>query len=332
MLRFAHPQLLILLILIPLYLWWELHYNRQRRVRLYHSRLNILVPMVKGSMPWKWLYPGLRSLILLCLILAAAQPQWGTKTRDYSQKGVDIALAIDISGSMLALDFAPQNRLGAAVEVAKDFVQRRPNDRFALIAFSEYSLTRIPLTYDHTALQSSLDKLQVNEQASGTAIGMGLAKAVARLKDSKAKSRLVILITDGVSNTGEIDPITAAEFARELGIKVYPIGVGSGGLVPFPFTDPIFGKHYTNTLIELDMDTLDKIAALTGTGKASLATDSRSLKNIMTQIDKLEQSKYKISYSYNYSDHFLPFLWLAFILLSAEMLLKLWLIPLLPDS
>lgn len=332
MLRFAHPWLLSLLLLIPLYLYWELRFTRKRRVRLYHSRLDILAPMLIGGMPWKWLYPGLRALILLCLIIAIVQPQWGTRTRDYSQKGVDIALAIDISGSMLAMDFAPQNRLGAAVEVAKDFVQRRPNDRFALVAFSEYSLTRIPLTYDHAALQSSLDNLQVNEQASGTAIGMGLAKAVARLKDSKAKSRLIILITDGVSNTGEIDPITAAEFARELGIKVYPIGVGSGGMVPFPFTDPIFGKQYTNTLIELDMDTLDKIASLTGTGKAALATDSRSLKNIMTQIDKLEQSKYKIRYTYNYSDHFLPFLWLAFILLCAELLLKLWLMPILPDS
>ncbi len=332
MLKFAHPGLLALLLLIPLYLWWELAYTRNRKVRLYHSRLDILATMRRSTLPWKWLYPGLRALLLFCLVIAAAQPRWGTKTRDYSQKGVDIALAIDISGSMLAMDFAPQNRLGAAVEVAKSFVQRRPNDRFALIAFSEYSLTRIPITYDHAALQASLDNLQVNEQASGTAIGMGLAKAVARLKESSAKTRLIILITDGVSNTGEIDPITAAEFAKELGIKVYPIGVGSGGMVPFPFTDPIFGKQYANTYIELDMDTLDKIASLTGTGKAALATDSRSLKNIMNQIDKLERSKYKIKYTYNYSDHFMPFLWLAFVLLSLELLLKLWLIPILPET
>lgn len=332
MLRFGHPWLLMLLLIIPLYLYWEFRYAHQRRIRLYHSRLDLLLPLARGSFPWKWFYPGLRALILLCLVIAAAQPQWGIRSRDFSRKGVDIALAIDISGSMLAMDFAPQDRLGAAVEVAKDFITRRPNDRFALIAFSEYALTRIPLTYDHQALLSSLENLQVNEKASGTAIGMGLAKAVARLKDSKAKTRLIILITDGVSNTGEIDPLTAAEFARALGIKVYPIGVGSGGLVPFPYEDPLFGKQYTNTFIELDMDTLNKIAALTGTGKAALATDANSLKNIMTQIDKLEKTDYKITYTYNYSDQFLPFLWLAFLLLGVELFLRIWFLPLLPDS
>jgi Ca-activated chloride channel family protein len=253
------------------------------------------------------------------------------QTRDINTKGVDIVLAVDISGSMLAMDFAPDNRLGAAIKVAQDFVTRRPNDRFALVAFSEYALTQIPITFDHNAMLNSLQQLKVNEKASGTAIGMGLAKAVARLKDSKAKSRLVILITDGVNNTGEIDPLSAAQMASQLGIKVYPIGVGSGGMVPFPFIDPLFGTRYINTLIELDMDTLNKIAATTGTGKAALATDANSLSNIMLQIDKQEKTTFKAQYSYKFSERFMPFLWLAFLLLLTEILLKTYFLPILPE-
>ena len=331
MLRFSHPWLLLLLLIIPVYIFWLAKKGRKRGVELPGTRISLIRSLLHDPIPWQWLYPALRTAVLLCLIVAAAQPRWGTKTRDLSQSGVDIVLAMDISGSMLAMDFAPQDRLGAAVEVAKDFIRRRPNDRFALVAFSEYALTQIPLTFDHTALDNSLSNLKVNEDASGTAIGMGLAKAVARLKNSRAKTRLVIMITDGVSNTGEIDPITAAQFARDLGIKVYPIGVGSNGLVPFPITDPFFGKRYTNTYIELDMDTLNRIASLTGTGRAALATDSNQLKDIMLQIDSMEKTKYKIQYSYSFSEQFQIFLWLAFAFLALELLLKTWIIPILPD-
>jgi Ca-activated chloride channel family protein len=268
---------------------------------------------------------------MLSLIIAVSDPRWGVKTRDLSRKGVDIVLAIDISGSMLAMDFAPQNRLGAAVSVATDFVSRRPNDRFALVAFSEYALTQIPLTFDQQAMENSLKQLKVNEKASGTAVGMGLAKAIARLKDSTAKSRIVILITDGVNNTGEIDPLGAANMAKELGIKVYPIGVGRNGMVPFPFSDPIFGTRFIDTFIELDMETLNKIAATTGTGKAALATDTESLKAIMAKIDSLEKTKFKTEFSYNFSERFMMFLWLAFFLLLAEIVLKSHVIPILPE-
>jgi len=234
---------------------------------------------------------------------------------------------------MLAMDFAPQNRLGAAVSVAKDFVSRRPNDRFALVAFSEYALTQIPLTFDHQAMINSLEKLQVNEQASGTAIGMGLAKAVARtFQKVRQKSRIIILITDGVNNTGEIDPLTAAQMAKELGIKVYPIGVGSQGMVPFPYSDPIFGNRFINTFIELDMPTLNKIAEITNTGKAAMATDAKLLGSIMSQIDRLEKTQWTAKFSYNFSEQFMPFLWLAFGLLLLEILLKSFVMPLLPDQ
>ncbi len=332
MLRFGHPWLLLTLFTVPAYLFWELNLSQKRKQGLAHSRTELLAKLALGRFPYRYLFPALRSLILLTLSLAIAQPRWGTKTRDLSHKGVDIVLAIDISGSMLAMDFAPQNRLGAAVNVAKEFVLKRPNDRFALVAFSEYALTQTPLTFDQQSVLNNLETLQVNEEASATAIGMGLAKAVARLKDSKAKSKIVILITDGVSNTGEIDPLSAAEMASELGIRVYPIGVGRGGLVPFPYSDPLFGTRFISTLIELDMATLDKIAAATGTGKAAQAADSGTLAKIMGQIDRLEKTESKVSYRYNYSEQFMPFLWLAFGLLLLELLLKTWLLPILPEQ
>jgi len=332
MLKFGHPWFLLWLLLIPLYLVWEFTIQKKRRLYLPHSRVKQLRYISHGQYPFRYLFPVLRSLILLFLCIAVAEPRWGIKTRDLSNKGVDIVMAIDISGSMLAMDFAPKNRLSAAVSVAKDFVQRRPNDRFGLVAFSEYALTQIPLTFDHLAMLNSLDKLKVNEEASATAIGMGLAKAVARLHNSTAKSRVIILITDGVSNTGEIDPLTAAEMAKELGIKVYPIGVGSKGLVPFPYADPIFGTRYVNTFIDLDMETLNKIAETTGTGKAALATDSNGLAEIMNEIDRLEKTRFTTQFRYNYSEHFMPFLWLAFAFLLLEMLLKTIILPVLPDQ
>ena len=331
MLRFEHPWLLLLILLVPLYLWWVLKHTKHRQLALPHSRISQLIQLASGQFRYQYLFPVLRALLIISIVIAIAQPRWGVQSRDLSRKGVDIVIAIDISGSMLAMDFAPQNRLGAAVSVAQDFVSRRINDRFALVAFSEYALTQIPLTFDHQAMQNSLQKLEVNEKASGTALGMGLAKAVARLKDSTAKSRIIILITDGVNNTGEIDPLSAANMAKELGIKVYPIGVGSQGMVPFPVQDPLFGTRYMNTYIELDMPTLDKIAATTGTDKAAVATDAKSLSEIMRKIDSLEKTTFKQVFRYNYSERFQPFLWLAFALLLLELILKTRILPVLPD-
>lgn len=279
----------------------------------------------------KYLYPGLRALILLALILALARPQWGTASRDLRKQGVDVVIALDVSGSMLALDFLPQNRLGAAVKVAKDFVSRRPNDRFSLVAFSEYAITASPLTYDHAAVMHALDRLEVNMQASGTAVGMGLAKAVARLKDSSAKSRIVILITDGVSNTGEVDPISAARMAAALNVKVYPIGVGSGGMVPFPYADPFFGTRNIPTLIELDMESLNQIASITGTGNAAKATDAAELRNIMTELDALEKSEFSTRLNYNWEERFPIFLAVALLLIGLEILLKSRIMPVFPE-
>ena len=331
MLRFAQAPYLLLLLLIPGYLYLDLRVRKTKKLALPNSRLRLLLQLSEGKQFWKYFYPVLRSLILFCLIIALARPQWGTASRDFRKKGVDIAIALDVSGSMLALDFLPQNRLGAAVKVAKDFVSRRPNDRFALVSFSEYAVTCSPLSYDHAAVMSVLDHLEVNIEASGTAIGMGLAKAVARLKDSDAKSRIVILITDGVNNTGEIDPISAARMAEALDIKVYPIGVGRGGMVPFPYSDPFFGTHNIPTLIELDMQTLDRIAEITKTGKASKAEDATQLREIMKELDALQRSPMSGKINYQWAERFPLFLMLALILIGLEILCKSYILPILPE-
>lgn len=327
MLRFANPWWLLGLALAPLYLWWQLKWQAPRQLRLPFTRVRYL----STSGFWRYFHPVLRLLILILLVLAISQPRWGKGIRDLSKKGVDIVIAIDISGSMLAVDFVPQNRLGAAVQVAKNFVGSRPNDRFGLVAFSEYALTQSPLTFDHHAMLEQLNNLQVNEEASGTAIGMGLAKAVARLKSSTAKTKLVILITDGVSNTGEIDPISAARMAQAYKIKVYPIGVGRNGYVDFPVDDPFFGRTYQKVLVELDLETLNRIAEITGTRQASIASDSDQLQEIMNQIDNLEKTQFNLQIRYVWAERFMPLLWLAFFLLLLEILLRSVFQPLLPE-
>lgn len=331
MFRVAEPLWLIALALIPLYLWFELKLRRGQKLRLSFSRVDLLARLAKDDLFWKYLFPGLRSLLILVIVIALAQPEWGRDTRDYRQKGVDIVIAIDVSGSMLALDFAPDNRLKAAVKVAKEFIGERPSDRFGLVAFSEYAITQSPLTFDHQAMLNRLEKLEVNTEASGTAIGLGLAKAVARLKDSRAKSKIIILVTDGVNNSGEIDPLKAAEMAKAYGIRVYPIGVGSNDYVDFPFSHPIFGIQYQKVFIELDMQTLNRIAAITGTGEAAMAGDSAQFSMVMKQIDKLEKTEFQAKINYNWKKQFAPFLWIAFIMLGLELLFKMVLIPVLPE-
>lgn len=331
MLQIAKPWFLLSLLFIPLYWLIKRYHSKKHELRLPFPRLLEISMLSSRSRYWAYLYPALRSLILLALVLALIQPRFGRGVKDSSAAGVDIVLAMDISGSMLAEDFKPINRLKAAVKVAEEMVRQRPNDRFSLVAFSEYALTQSPLTFDHAAVLNQLAKLEVNMQASGTAIGMGLAKSVARLKDSKAKSKVIILITDGANNTGEIDPISAAHMAGAHKIKVYPIGVGSGGLVDFPYSDPIFGKSYRQGYIELDMHTLDRIAQITGTKKAAMATNSNELEEIISQIDQMEKTDYKVSLNYIFSEKFMWPLWIAFALLLIEIFFRLYFKPVLPE-
>jgi Ca-activated chloride channel family protein len=331
MINFYSPWWLIALVLVPLYLYYELRIKSRKRTRLAFSRYSLVHRLAGRKNFWKLLYPLLRASVILLLVLAIARPRFGKGREDIQGEGVDIIIALDVSGSMLAVDFEPENRLGAAKKVAKDFIEQREHDRIGLVTFSEYALTRCPLTHDHDALIRLLSQVEVNQEASSTAIGMGLATAVARLRNSSAKSKVIILITDGVNNTGEIDPFSAAQMAKTFDIKVYPIGVGSNGLVDFPVSDPIFGTRYQKVLIEMDMETLNKIAAETGTGQAVLATNTRQLEDVMSNIDKLEKSRYKVRYYFDYKEMFPLFLWLAFLLLLTELCLKLVWVKLLPE-
>lgn len=331
MFEFYHPWWLLALILVPLYLFYELKNKEHKKTQLPFSRFTLIQKIRTGFSVWKYLYPVLRAVLLLMLVLAIARPRFGRSVEEIQGEGVDIVIALDVSGSMLAVDFMPENRLGAAKKVAKEFIQQRKSDRIGLVTFSEYAITRCPLTYDHRALLQILDQVEVNRDASATAIGMGLSTAVARLRNSSASSKVIILITDGVNNAGEIDPLTAAEMAAAFNIKVYPVGVGSTGLVDFPVPDPIFGTRYQKVKIDMDMQTLNKIAASTGTEQAAMAVNTQQLKSVLNDVDKLEKSRYKVKLYYDYHESFSLFLWFALLLLTTELVLKLAFVRILPE-
>lgn len=231
----------------------------------------------------------LYGLAVLLVTVALARPQHGLRENELSGRGVDIVLALDLSSSMRAEDFQPDNRLFVAKKVAADFVNQRPHDRLGLVVFAGTALTQCPLTLNHEALIDLLERVDFGMVEDGTAIGQGLATALNRLRQSRAKSRVVILLTDGVNNRGVIDPLTAAELARALGVRVYTIGVGTTGIAPMPVDDPVQGRHYEMMPVEIDETTLTAIAERTG-GKYFRAKDSQALAAIYRQIDGLEKS------------------------------------------
>ncbi|MEO0070150.1 MAG: VWA domain-containing protein [candidate division WOR-3 bacterium] len=289
MMHFASPGYFALLLLLPVLWWWEL---RKKRANLRYSDTTLLpepapFERIIGRVPL-FCY----SLALILATVALARPQKGRQFEELETRGIDIMLCLDISGSMQAMDFAPSDRLTVAKERAKEFVSKRQGDRLGLVVFAATSLTQCPLTLDHNILNDIIDRLRFGILEDGTAIGMGLASALARLKDSKAKEKVVILLTDGRNNTGDIDPLTAAQTAAALGIKVYTIGVGSKGPVPFPVDDPFFGRRFVQVDVDLDTETLQRIAEITG-GKFFLATNPEGLKKIYEEIDRLEPSTFK---------------------------------------
>ncbi len=287
---FAAPFFFLLLGLIPILWWWRV---RQRRPALYFSDTSLLPPLTKGEMVLNYLPLGFYSLALLFGTFALARPQKGRQFEDVEKRGIDIILCLDISGSMQAADFLPKNRLTVAKERAKEFIAKRPGDRIGLVIFSATSLTQCPLTFDHKILTDILDRVEFGILDDGTAIGMGIASAAARLKSSQAKEKVIILLTDGRNNTGDIDPLTAAQTAAALGIKIYTIGVGSKGPVPYPVQDPFWGRRYVQIEVDLDTETLQRIADLTG-GKFFLATDPEGLRRVYEEIDRLEPSTFKV--------------------------------------
>ncbi len=261
----------------------------------------------------------LEIIALSLLIFAFARPR-RTLTNEYkTTKGIDIILAIDISPSMLAQDFRP-NRIEAAKRVAIQFINGRPNDRIGVVAFGGESFTVVPLTSDHATVINMLRKLRNGLVEDGTAIGLGLANAVARLKNSKAKSKVIILLTDGVNNRGNIDPITAAKIAASLGIKVYTIGIGSNTYANIPIQTPL-GVQYQKVKVDIDEATLKEIARITG-GKYFRATNTRKLEEIYKQIDKLEKTRFKEHRQVIYKEEFRKFTLIALVLILIAFVLR----------
>ena len=305
---FANPQLLFLLVLIiPAVVWYVLRHRSSESTLQVSSGLGLK----KAGRSYKYYLRhglfGFRMLAIALLIVALARPQSSKSWQDVTTRGIDIVLALDISSSMLARDFNP-NRLEASKDIAIDFISGRPNDRLGLVVFAGESFTQCPLTTDHSVLINLFEDIESGMVDDGTAIGMGLATAVNRLKDSDAKSKVVILLTDGVNNRGSIAPATAAEIAQTFDVRVYTIGVGSQGTAPYPVNTP-YGVQYRKMEVEIDEQVLQQIA--TGTnGEYFRATNNQKLKNIYKQIDQLEKSRIEVK---EYSEKKEEFVWFALV-------------------
>jgi len=324
MFRFLHPAWLLLLIALPAAVWYLWRKRRQVQLSVRFSSLDL----VRG-LPRSWagrlrplLLAGLRLAGLALAVLALARPQAGQREEELLTRGIDIVVALDHSGSMAAEDFKPSNRLQVAKEVVENFIDGRQHDRIGMVTFAARAVTRCPLTLDYGLLQQALEETELaRKDEDGTAIGMGLASAVNRLRRSDAKSKVIILLTDGRNNRGQIDPLTAAQAARTFGIKAYVIGVGTEGEAPFPIEDPMFGKRYAMMHVDLDEGTLTQIAGTTG-GLYFRATDSQSLLKVFEQIDALERTDLKVRQHVLYAELFPFFLWPAALLLILEQLLR----------
>jgi Ca-activated chloride channel family protein len=294
---------------IPAFLWWQL---RKRRASLSYSDLEFLVRAPNRGRLARPVVSAVFALALLAMVVALARPQRGRHIQDIETRGIDIMLCLDISETMLTPDFAPRNRLEVAKQRAKEFIEKRQGDRIGLVAFATQSLTQCPLTLDRAILGQLIDRIQVGMLEKRTAIGLGIASAVARLKESKAKERVIILLTDGRNNTGDVDPLTAAQMAAAFGIKIYTIGVGSKQRVMDPFT----GQAYNAAEIELDTQTLQQIADATG-GRFFLATDAPGLAQVYDEIDRMEPTTFKARRYTVYNELAGQPLLLAVILLAA---------------
>ncbi|MFI5251814.1 MAG: VWA domain-containing protein [Bacteroidota bacterium] len=300
--KFANPEYFFFLLAIPAMIYW---YWKKYRSQYVELQVPTVTVFRYAGRSWR---QRLRHILFILRIIgvalitvALARPQSTSGGENVSTEGIDIVLATDISGSMLAEDFQP-NRVEAAKKVAADFIDSRENDRIGLVVFSGVAFTQSPLTIDHVVVKNLLKEIKPGMIEDGTAIGDGLATAVSRLKTSKAKSKVIILLTDGVNNRGFIDPLTAAGIAQTFGIRVYTIGVGTEGLAPYPVQTP-FGVQYQQMQVEIDEALLKKIADQTG-GKYFRATDNRSLKTIYDEIDKLEKTKIEVTQFRRYKEEF----------------------------
>ena len=316
---FANPVFLYGLLLIPLLVVW---YIRRHRMITSDVRYSSLLPFagMKPTVKERLRHSPfiLRMVVLAALFVAMARPQTTSHGENMYSEGIDIVLLLDISGSMLAEDFQP-NRIEAAKEVALSFIDGRSNDRIGLVIFAGQSFTQCPMTLDYRVLKNLLRQVKPGVIEDGTAIGMAIAQGVNRLKDGKAKSKVMILLTDGVNNRGEIDPLTASQIAQTFGIRIYTIGVGTVGEAPYPVQTP-FGIRYQNIPVDVDEKTLQQIAEMSA-GKYFRATNNRTLKQIYAEIDKMEKTRIEVRAYRSYTELFSSWAWIALAALLMEFLL-----------
>ena len=319
-LTFANSEAFWLFVLIPLLLLWYVK-KQYNQTSVFRFPGTTDLPENTGGKVWvKHLLFALNLISTALIIVALARPQSSTSLQNVSTEGIDIVIALDISGSMLARDFKP-NRLEASKEVAQRFIDNRLNDRIGLVVYSGESFTQCPLTTDHAVLKNLFRDIENGMIEDGTAIGMGLATAVNRLKESEAKSKVVILLTDGSNNAGDIPPVTAAEIAQTLGVRVYTIGVGTNGYAPMPVRTMTGQIAYEKTKVFIDEATLEEIAELTG-GKYYRATDNTSLESVYAEIDELEKSKIEVTEYRKKSEEYLPWVLGAIVLLFMRYLIQ----------
>ena len=316
---FAHPWLLLMLAILPLMVVWYIVCNKRIKAPLHIPSLRMFGTSSVSPRQIRYhLRFVLRCLAVALLIVALARPQSKMSREEMEIEGIDIVLAIDVSGSMMGEDFKP-NRLEAAKDVALRFIDGRKNDRIALVEFAGEAFTQTPLTIDHTVLNRQLSAMRTGLLEDGTAIGDGLATAINRIKESKAVSKVIILLTDGVNNRGAIDPETAAELCKEYGIRLYTIGVGSHGDVLY---HDEYGRPY-HSQADLDEALLRQMAQNTEGGNYYRATDKNSLTEIFSQIDKIEKTRIDVTQYRQTKDEFKPLLILALLLLAFELLLRI---------
>lgn len=321
MFRFHDPIFLVLIVVALGLLVYYFRFKKSRAGSIRYSDVN-LVRRLKPTfrLRERHILPILRTLAIVFLVFALARPQSGRKGEEISTEGIDIMLVLDISGSMRAEDFKPQNRLHVAKQVIKEFIEGRHSDRVGLVVFSKQSFTQCPLTLDYGVLFNFLDQVDFGMIEDGTAVGLAIANAVNRLRDSDAKSKVVILLSDGRNNAGEIDPITAAQTAKAMNIKIYTIGAGKPGNAPYPVDDPIFGKRYVYIENEIDEATLRQIAQITG-GEYFRAKDEETLASIYKQISQMEQTEIKVTEYLQYNELFSRYAFIGLALLMLEIIL-----------
>lgn len=314
---FKYPFVLYFLALIPLMIFWYWRKHKKYSPDITYSTLQIF-ESIKPTLRERLVHIPvlLRSLTLAFLIIALARPQSFSSGENVYTEGIDIAMLLDISGSMLAEDFKP-NRLEAAKKEIDDFVSGRTSDKIGLVVFASQSFTQCPLTIDYSILRNLLTEIKSGMIDDGTAIGTAIANGVNRLKDSKAKSKIMILLTDGVNNSGEIDPITAAQIAATFGIRIYTIGVGTIGEAPYPFQTP-FGKRYQMVPVEIDEKVMMQIANITD-GQYFRATDNKKLKDIYNAIDVMEKTRVEITSYRQAKELFYNWAGLGFLFLLFEL-------------